>query len=148
LVREHRLYQADWLMRFYGFAASELTSASAPNLDLRIDPKLAWALRNRGQFPVNVNKAPRSLLLRVPGFGVKNVDRILQARRWGSIRLQDLIRLRVPMKKAMPFIETADHRPHRLELEPDEALLARFARPAEQLDLFVPAETSVRDGQL
>src|ERR1700761_7355204 len=78
LVREHRLYQADWLMRFYHFNLRELTTAAAPNLDLRLDPKLAWALRNRSWFPVDLNKAPRHRLLRVPGLGVRNVDRILQ----------------------------------------------------------------------
>jgi predicted DNA-binding helix-hairpin-helix protein len=148
LVREHRLYQADWLMRFYGFSAAELTTAEAPNLDLRVDPKLGWAMRNRHMFPVNVNRAPRHLLLRVPGFGVKNVDRILQARRWSSVRLQDLIRLRVPIKKSMPFIETADHRPHRLELEKADILLEKFLPRAEQLNLFGQPEPSTRTGQL
>lgn len=146
LVREHRLYQADWLMRFYGFKANEIANEAAPNLDLRIDPKLAWALRNRQLFPVNVNKAPRYLLLRVPGLGVKNVDLIIQARRWSSVSLADLIRLRVPMKKVMPFIEAADHHPGR-ELENDR-LISRLAPPPEQMDLFGKPETSVLDGQL
>jgi putative DNA modification/repair radical SAM protein len=146
LVREHRLYQADWLMRFYGFKANEITSDAAPNLNLRIDPKLAWALRNRHMFPVNVNKAPRHLLLRVPGLGVKNVDRIIQARRWSNVRLSDLIRLRVPMKKMMPFIEAADHHPGN-ELESDR-LISRLAAPPEQMNLFSAAEPSVLDGQL
>lgn len=148
LVREHRLYQADWLMRFYGFAARELTTKEASNLDLRVDPKLAWALRNREKFPVDVNRAPRYLLLRVPGFGVKNVERILQARRWSKLRLQDLIRLRAPMKKVMPFVETVDHRPHRLELENEEALRRKFAPPDVQLGLFKTPEQSVYDGQI
>jgi putative DNA modification/repair radical SAM protein len=146
LVREHRLYQADWLMRFYGFKANEIASAAAPNLDLRIDPKLAWALRNRDRFPVNLNKAPRFLMLRVPGLGVKNVDRILQARRWSAIRLQDLIRLHVPLKKALPFIEVADHHPSR-DLDGDH-LLQRFVPPPAQMDLFSAPEASVLDGQL
>ena len=134
LVREHRLYQADWLMRFYGFKAQEITTDAAPNLDLQVDPKLSWALRNRHWFPVNVNRAAKHLLLRVPGFGVRNVERILQARKWGALRLDDLIRLRVQMKKALPFIETVDHHPGK-ELDSDR-LRARFAPPAEQLDLF------------
>lgn len=134
LIRENRLYQADWLMRFYGFKAQEITSEAEPNLDLHLDPKLSWALRNRHWFPVNVNRAPKHLLLRVPGFGVRNVERILQARRWGALRLQDLLRLRVQMKKAMPFIETLDHHPGK-ELD-SERLRAQFAPPAEQLDLF------------
>ncbi len=146
LVREHRLYQSDWLVRFYGFKANELTSDAAPNLDLQIDPKLAWALRHRTLFPVNLNKAPRSSLLRVPGLGVKNVEKILQARRWSSIHLRDLIRLRVPLKKAMPFIEVADHHPGR-ELESDD-LLGRFRQRSRQMDLFGPPELSVSDGQL
>lgn len=137
LVRENRLYQADWLMRFYGFKSHEMTTEAEPNLDLHLDPKLAWALRNRHWFPVNVNKAPRSLLLRVPGLGVRNVDRILQARRWSAIRLEDLIRLRVPLKKVMPFIEAGDHHP-KGDLD-DERLRDRFAPPSEQLDFF-PAE--------
>ncbi len=146
LVREHRLYQADWLMRFYGFKANELTNEATPNLNLRIDPKLDWALRNRHWFPVNLNKAPRSLLLRVPGLGVKNAEKILQARRWSRVRLQDLIRLRMPLKKVMPFIEVADHHPQR-ELESDN-LFARLAPSAEQMDLFRAPEFSVLDGQL
>jgi hypothetical protein len=94
-----RLYQADWLMRFYGFDVSELTTAGAPNLDLTIDPKLAWALRHPEKFPVDLNKAARELLLRVPGLGVKNVDRIVRIRRWHQLTLADLTRLRVPLKK-------------------------------------------------
>jgi putative DNA modification/repair radical SAM protein len=133
LVREHRLYQADWLMRFYEFSPGELTEAAQPNLDLELDPKLAWALRHRDQFPVDLNRAPRHALLRVPGLGVKTVDRLLQARRWHSIRLADLTRLRIPLKKVLPFIQTTDHLPHDLD---DGNLRTRFTRPAEQLELF------------
>lgn len=137
LVREHRLYQADWLMRYYEFKADEIVPSTAPNLDLAIDPKLSWALRNREVFPVDLNRAPRHRLLRVPGLGVKNVDRIIQARRWHRIRLHDLARLKVSLRKVMPFIETADHTPHGHGLENDN-LRERFVRPAEQLDLFAP----------
>ena len=141
LVREHPLYQADWLMRFYGFTAGELTSAKQPNLDLRIDPKLGWALRNRELFPVNLNTAPRPILLRVPGLGVKNADRLLQARKWHRIRLADLARLHVPLKKMLPFIETTDHTPKGLD---SDDLLARMVPPAEQLDLFAtPAQVQL-----
>jgi putative DNA modification/repair radical SAM protein len=133
LVREHRLYQADWLMRFYGFNVGELTDAARPNLDLHLDPKLAWALRNRETFPVNLNTAPRALLLRVPGLGVKNVDRLIQARRWHKLRLQDVARLRVSLKKMLPFIETLDHRPKTLDRD-DLAL--QVAPRAEQMNLF------------
>lgn len=142
LVREHRLYQADWLMRFYGFAATELTTGAEPDLSLAIDPKLAWALRHPDQFPVDINKAPRELLLRVPGLGVRNVDRILQVRRWHRVQLADLTRLRVPMKKALPFIITADHLPRLLanpaDLQPPQP---------RQLDLFAVAPASVRFGE-
>jgi putative DNA modification/repair radical SAM protein len=143
LMREHRLYQADWLMRFYGFDVAELTTAAEPDLPLRLDPKLAWALRHRDRFPVDLNRAPREMLLRVPGLGVRNVDRILQVRRWQRLRLADLARLRVPLKKAMPFVIVADHTPHLLERtafgEPEPA--------PRQLDLFAPAPASVRSGE-
>ncbi len=140
LVREHRLYQADWLLRFYGFGVEELTTPAQPNLDLQLDPKLAWALRHREHFPVNLNTAPRPFLLRVPGLGVKTVDKILAARRWHPVRLADLLRLKVPLKKALPFIETPDHRPGLRELE-DPALRARFVPPPKQLDLFADGPT-------
>ncbi|MBO6785171.1 MAG: putative DNA modification/repair radical SAM protein, partial [Alphaproteobacteria bacterium] len=138
LVREHRLYQADWLMRFYRFGVEEIVPAPANDadamLDLDIDPKLAWALRNRDWFPLDLNRASRSELLRVPGLGVRTVERILSARRHRTIRLDDLSSLRVSLRKIAPFVETVDHRPGR-ELESGN-LRARFARPAEQLSLF------------
>lgn len=118
LQREHRLYQADWLMRFYGFAADEIVPA-APDADgaggllrLDVDPKLAWALAHPERFPVDLNTAPRELLLRVPGLGVKAVDRLLASRRVRRLRADDLQRLRVPVRKVLPFVLTADHRPH------------------------------------
>jgi predicted DNA-binding helix-hairpin-helix protein len=132
-VREHRLYQADWLMRFYGFNAVELTTREQPNLALNLDPKLAWALRNRDKFPIDLNKASRELLLRVPGLGVRNVDRIIGVRRWHSIRLDDLTRLRVPLRKAMPFIIVADHVPRLLE---HKTMIIRFITTQEQAELF------------
>ena len=125
LIREHRLYQADWLIRFYGFAHDEIVpdaggasagagaSAGTPPgmLALDIDPKLAWALAHREQFPVDVNRAPREMLLRVPGLGIKAVMRIVQARRVRQVRADDLLRLHVPLKKVMPFVLLADHHP-------------------------------------
>jgi putative DNA modification/repair radical SAM protein len=146
LVREHRLYQADWLIRFYGFEAPELTTPEAPDLDLRTDPKLGWALRHPESFPLNVNSAPRELLLRVPGLGVRNVDRILRIRRWHRLRVADLVRLKVPMKKALPFLETADHHPRGLGAGA-ESTLARLARPERQMELFAPAPVSARTGE-
>jgi predicted DNA-binding helix-hairpin-helix protein len=133
LVREHRLYQADWLMRFYGFGAAELTTAERPNLDLSLDPKLAWALRNRGRFPVDVNRAPREELLRIPGLGVRNVKRILAARRWHRIRTEDLARLKIPLRRTLPFIITADHTPTLLDAA---GLRDRTAPARAQTDLF------------
>jgi putative DNA modification/repair radical SAM protein len=149
LVREHRLYQADWLMRFYEFKIGEIASPAHPNLDLAIDPKLSWALRNRHEFPVNLNTAPRTMLLRVPGLGVRTVDRVLSARRYQKVRVSDLMRLRVPLKKILPFIETPDHNPRTSGLD-DANLRARFAPPPEQLDLFAPTtpDASVISGEL
>lgn len=154
LVREHRLYQADWLLRFYGFKVDEIVSEAVPDLDLQLDPKLAWALRNRATFPVDINRDPRELLLRVPGLGVRNVERILTARRHTRLRLADLIRLRVPMKKVLPFILAADHSPVRLGLDAD-SLRARFLPPPQQVELDFSAPpppvgdiTSVHTGEL
>ncbi len=115
LVREHRLYQADWLMRFYGFTHDEILPADGM-LQLDVDPKHAWALAHREQFPVDLNRAPRELLLRVPGLGVKTIERLLRARRVRRLRAADLKSLRVPLAKVLPFVELADHRPGR-ELE-------------------------------
>lgn len=135
LQREHRLYQADWLMRFYGFAAEEIL-AGAPDgmLDLAVDPKLAWALRHRDRFPVDVNRAERGLLLRVPGLGARTVDRIVEARRLHALRLADLARLTGGLKRALPFIVTADHCPTRLLDRAD--LRVRLTPPPKQLSLF------------
>ena len=146
LVREHRLYQADWLVRFYGFRAQELTTSAVPNLDLAVDPKLSWALRNRHVFPVDVNKAPRDLLLRVPGLGTKSVERILKVRRWHKLRTEDLSRLHVSVNKVLPFITLADYNPASLALDGDR-FERQFVRTNTQLELFA-GESSVIDGQL
>jgi len=132
LLREHRLYQADWLLRFYGFANDELpTDVASGNLPLEMDPKLAWALAHRERFPVDVNTAPREVLLRVPGFGVKSVDRLIRARRHRRLRMADLARLRLPLGKVGPFVVTDDHRAPGLEA----THLTR--RLPKQADLFV-----------
>ena len=197
LVREHRLYQADWLLRFYGFEADEIVPRGEPvdrsspegvavdgdgarddaggpsalvdadgaridgrrdrgadvepdawagegdanastgtgMLDLDIDPKLAWALRNPQCFPLDVNTAPKEMLLRVPGLGVRNVGRIVQLRRLGRLRFDDLVRLRVPMRKAAPFLLLPDHSPRGLDDAPAK-LRARLAPPPRQAGLF------------
>ncbi|WP_237060793.1 putative DNA modification/repair radical SAM protein [Loktanella sp. M215] len=135
LMREHRLYQADWLMRFYGFGVDEITSvAQGGNLDLEIDPKLAWALQNRHLFPLDVNRAGRDMLLRVPGFGTKTVNRILTTRRHRTLRYDDLLRLGASLKKARAFVTALDWTPGGLTDSLD--LRARFAPPPEQLTLF------------
>ncbi len=118
LVREHRLYQADWLLRFYGFEVDEILPDSAPELAMAHDPKLAWGLRHPEFFPVDINHAPREALLRIPGMGVKSVDRILGIRRWHRISLADLTRLRVPLARLLPFIECADHYPRQVVTAP------------------------------
>ena len=134
LQREHRLYQADWLMRFYGFAAEEIVAGAADGmLDLALDPKLAWALRNRARFPVDVNKADRELLLRVPGLGKRSVGRILAARRHRTLRLDDLGRIAGSLKKLRPFVVTVDHRPTGLLERGD---LRALLGPPKQLTLF------------
>ncbi|WP_040604520.1 putative DNA modification/repair radical SAM protein [Sagittula stellata] len=135
LIREHRLYQADWLMRFYGFDVAEITANRVDgNLDLQIDPKLAWALANRDSFPVDVNRAPREMLLRVPGFGTKTVGRILNTRRHRTLRYDDLRRMGANLKNARPFIHALDWTPR--ALTDTEDLRARFMPPPTQLSLF------------
>ena len=134
LVREHRLYQADWLLRFYEFDATELALDSTGNLDLTMDPKLAWALQHRDQFPVDINRAPRDQLLRIPGLGVKSIGKLLQARRHGSLRMADLARLRLPLTKLAPFITTADHHPG--STLDSSKLQHRLTPKAQQQDLF------------
>ncbi len=111
LMREHRLYQADWLLRFYGFSLSEMPIGASGNLPLEIDPKLAWALAHREDFPVDVNRAPRDALLRIPGLGVKSADRLISARRHRRLRIADLARLRLSVARLLPFIVAADHTP-------------------------------------
>jgi len=132
LMREHRLYQADWLMRFYGFQRQEIVGESA-DLDLAVDPKLAWALAHRGDFPVDVNTADRERLLRTPGLGVKGVERLLATRRFKRLTLEDVKRLCGGVKTARPFIVTADWTPGGLLDGAD--LRGRLAAP-EQLSLF------------
>ena len=112
LAREHRLYQADWLLRFYEFSTPELASAMpAGNLDLNVDPKTAWALANRDDFPMDVNTADRHQLLRIPGIGVRVVNRILTSRRHRRLRFDDLRALGAGLKRARHFIVTADYSP-------------------------------------
>ena len=137
LMREHRLYQSDWLMRFYDYKPHEVVAAAddaTGMLPLDIDPKLAWALKFREHFPVDVNRSPREALLRVPGLGVKAVDAIVKSRRWRRLRLDDVARLTVSVAKVRPFIVAEDWRPLTLT---DRAELKPLVAPKRtQLELF------------
>ncbi len=137
LMREHRLYQSDWLMRFYGYAPHEVQQAAGADgmLPLDIDPKLAWALQFRADFPVDVNRAPRERLLRIPGLGVRAVNALIVARRQRRLRLEDVGKLTVSVAKVRPFIIADDWRPVLLT---DRADLQNLIAPkkAEQLELF------------
>ncbi|QZM13449.1 putative DNA modification/repair radical SAM protein [Acinetobacter lwoffii] len=108
LLRENRLYQSDWLMRFYGFAADEIVDDQHPNLELEIDPKLSWALRHSEAFPVDINRADYKMILRVPGIGVRSAQKIVQARRFGQIHIDLLRRMGVAYNRAQHFIRCAD----------------------------------------
>lgn len=135
LTREHRLYQADWLMRFYGFGAGEIFEQSDGMLDLDVDPKLAWALKHRDRFPLDINRCSREEMLRVPGLGTKAVARILAARRVRRITLDDLQRLRVPVKRVAPFVKFAANEVGTPPLDSEH--LAQSLRPAPtQLSLW------------
>ena len=162
-MREHRLYQADWLMRFYGFTADEITTETDPELNLAIDPKLAWARRHPEFFPVDVNAATREALLRVPGLGYHNVDRIVRIRRYHKLALEDLRKLHVRMKDTAEFVVTTDHLPlsslpftaPSIEGELALAALEPLALPrvsgviaAQQMDLFATAAESAAAGVL
>jgi putative DNA modification/repair radical SAM protein len=131
LMREHRLYQADWLMRFYGFGADEIVT-EAGFLSLHHDPKLAWALAHPACFPLDVDRAPREALLRVPGLGVGSVDKLLAARQSRRLRRADLLALGPAVKRALPFLVAVDHRPRADDMQ----LLARPAHQPQQVALF------------
>jgi putative DNA modification/repair radical SAM protein len=135
LVREHRLYQADWLYRFYEFTLEDILSGAKDNmLELDKDPKLAWALRHREMFPVDLNRADKHLLLRVPGLGVNSVNKILGIRRYHALRWDDLVKLRVPIQKVKPFVCVADYCPASSLLESQN--LFQKITPISQLELF------------
>ena len=151
LLREHRLYQADWLMRFYHFDASELLDTQNPNFDPYVDPKCGWALRHLEQFPVEVNRADYEVLLRVPGIGVKSARRIVTARRTGSLDFDGLKKLGVVLKRAKYFILcrgkaapgiVMTHKAILRALLSDTALAS--LEQGEQLSLFDPTMEDVR----
>lgn len=135
LVREHRLYEADWMLRLYGYHISELFGGSDESLRYDVNPKLAWALANQHFFPVDVNRASKQKLLRVPGIGLKSVERILQARRFQKLRLNHLAKIGVLLRQARFFITTEDANPFVRELGTKQMEVA-FAPPQTQLTLF------------
>ena len=154
LVREHRLYQADWLLRFYGFSAHELLDETRPDLDTRFDPKSDWALRHLELFPVEVNRADYELLLRVPGIGIRSAQRIVQARRHTRLSESDLKKLGVVLKRARYFVTAGERYLGGIRLDGTglaERLLSADRRPArlDQLELFTQeAEVSAVTGEL
>lgn len=139
LQREHRLYQADWLLRFYGFGLNEITSSAAHEggmLDLDVDPKLSWALKNLHLFPVNINIASKDILLRVPGIGAIGANKIVYSRRFRALRYADLKRCGLAVKKVAPFVEVADHNPQREVLERSNIKQYFTDSTSAQLSLF------------
>jgi len=132
LVREHRLYQADWLLRFYGFTLDEIVHDDM--LDMDHDPKLAWALRNRHVFPIDLNKADKLMLLRVPGLGARTVQKILAIRRYTKLSWMDLTKLRLPLQKLKPFISVSDYSPA-IHLLDSNNFELQFKQP-KQFELF------------
>lgn len=134
LLREHRLYQADWLLRFYKFDVTDITPASHPDLSIDMDPKSAWALRNPAYFPLDVNKASREQLLRVPGFGVSSVNNMMAIRRYSRLRVKDLLLLKVAFNRAKHFIIAADYKP---PVFSEGKLLAQFTPQPAQLSLLL-----------
>ncbi|MFZ5974980.1 MAG: putative DNA modification/repair radical SAM protein [Bacillota bacterium] len=139
LLREHRLYQADWLLRFYGFTAAELLDDAHPSFNPFLDPKCNWALNHPERFPVEVNRAPYETLLRVPGIGVRSAQRIVAVRRTGSIDVAGLKKLGVVLKRAQYFITCAGKRPYGLDTAQDAllcALLSEQARGRAEQALF------------
>ncbi len=146
LVREHRLYQADWLQRFYGFSVDEIISEKESLLDLNVDPKLSWALRNRQFFPVHINRATKEALLRVPGFGKSAVQKIIQARKFAQLRMSDLKNMRVSLNRAKYFITTVDPNPFVHQLDSSRLYERLVEAPKTQLSLpFAAALTSAQN---
>ena len=135
LMREHRLYQADWLLRFYGFNVGEITPEHMPELRLDIDPKAAWAINNREFFPIDVNTASKEALLRIPGIGARSVQKIISMRRYKKIRLDDLKKLRCALNRLKPFIVTKDYSPR--VLADQESIIHLINPPNKQLEMLL-----------
>lgn len=139
LAREHRLYQADWLMRFYNFEYNEILDEAHPNLDLELDPKIGWALRHPEMFPIDIQTADYEMILRVPGIGVKSAKLIVSGRRYGKIRLENLKKMGVVLKRAKYFIYLPDVPAFMRRFYPEQVRARLLPQPKEvQLDLFSP----------
>ncbi|WP_299762650.1 putative DNA modification/repair radical SAM protein [uncultured Dokdonia sp.] len=144
MLRENRLYQADWLLRFYGFDVKELLTKEHPNLDADIDPKLSWALRNLEKFPVNINKASKHVLARIPGVGMRSVHKIIQARKYRNLNWEHLKNIGIAMNRAKYFItcdskdfETKDRTPGQLKSLIMQESTSKFRKAySNQLNLF------------
>ncbi len=132
LLREHRLYQADWLLRFYGFTADELLSEKRPNFNIMLDPKADWALRHLELFPVEINRADYQMLLRIPGIGVKSAQRIVRARKNGALRFEDLKKIGVVLKRALYFITCGGRMMYNTKVE-DDYITRNLLNVAEKL---------------
>ena len=156
LLREHRLYQADWLLRFYGFQANELLDDAHPDLNPLVDPKCGWALRHMEFFPIEVNRAPYEMLLRVPGIGVRSAKRILIARRAGKLDFAALKKLGVVLKRAQYFLTCSGKMIPGLRVTPESAMralaepegLALMRDSSEQLSFFSAAPALSHGGEL
>lgn len=155
LLREHRLYQADWLMRFYGFEAGELLNEKHQNFNMMLDPKCDWALSHLEQFPVEINRAPLDVLLRVPGIGPKSARRIVQARRFGSVDYAGLKKMGVVLKRAIYFVTCNGKTMYPLKMEEDYILrnlldvkerLPMEVRTYRQLSLFDDVSMGQQEG--
>lgn len=136
LLREHRLYQADWLLRFYGFKTSEILNDSHPNLDERLDPKSLWALRNIHLFPVDINRASYYELIRIPGLGLRGAMKILEARKYKKLGLEELKTLKIQTKKTAFFITAKNHFPHQIEQQRIYKMLTVESSKDKHLNLF------------
>ena len=144
LLREHRLYQADWLLRFYGFSAREILDEEHPFFDPWLDPKCNWALSHPEYFPVEVNRAPQEMLLRVPGIGVRSARRILEARRCGSLDFAGLKKIGVVLKRAQYFITCRGKMMEHLRFSPESArLILSGERVADELPGHRPEQLSL-----
>lgn len=138
LLREHRLYQADWLMRFYGFEASELLSEKRPNFNIFLDPKSDWAIGHLEQFPVEVTTADYHTLLRVPGIGVKSAKRIVKARRYGTLSFDGLKKMGVVLKRAVYFITCGGRMYYPVRMEEDAIVRNLLVGEKKDVRIEVP----------